>query len=149
MIIEYIAKVIGVWFIGFFPYFEVYIAVPAAIAMNLDYFSAVIWSTLGNFTAIPLVIYLHRQLEEVRWIGGWLKKLRQRSLGRLDYFVENYGHLFVLLGTPVAGAWTIAAIARVLDIPPRRLMVYSFISILLYAIATAFMVDLGIKWFFN
>jgi len=45
--VEYIAKAFAAWFIGFFPYFEIYVAVPAAIAMGLDYFSAVTWSVFG------------------------------------------------------------------------------------------------------
>ncbi len=147
--IEYIGKAAAVWFIGFFPYFEVYLAVPAAIAMGMDYPSAVIWSTLGNFTAIPLVIYLHRQLERVKWIGRWLEKLRLRPLGRLGYFAKAYSNLFVLLATPVVGAWVVAAIARVLDVTPGRLLAYSFISILLYAVATSLMVNLGIRLIFG
>jgi hypothetical protein len=40
---EYMTKAFSTWFIGFFPYFEVYAAVAAGMAMGLDGVSAIVW----------------------------------------------------------------------------------------------------------
>jgi hypothetical protein len=32
----YIYQALATWFVGFFPYFEIYLAVPAGIAMGYD-----------------------------------------------------------------------------------------------------------------
>jgi hypothetical protein len=38
--LDYAAKGATAWFLGLFPLFEIYLAVPAAVAMELDYVSA-------------------------------------------------------------------------------------------------------------
>lgn len=147
--LEYAGKAAAAWFLGFFPYFEVYLAVPAAIAMGLDYTSAVVWSTLGNFASIPLILYLHRYLERVRWIGRFLEGLRERSRGRLGRLVDRYGPWCLLVALPLVGAWVSAAGARTLDLRPSQIMVYGFFSIFLWAVLTAVLVHLGIELFFR
>ncbi len=122
---------------------------PAAVAMGLDYISAVVWSTLGNFSSIPLIIFLHQHLERVSWLGRYLERLREKSRGRLGQLVDRYGPWCLLVGLPLVGAWVTAVAARTLDLRPSQIMVFSFFSILAYAILTAVLVHLGIELFFR
>jgi hypothetical protein len=57
MTTDYWAKAISVWFIGFFPLAEIYVAVPAGIAMGLDTGSAVLWGSAGNYAPVLLLHY--------------------------------------------------------------------------------------------
>jgi hypothetical protein len=51
--LDYAAKAATAWFVGFFPLFEIYLAVPAAVAMGLDYVSAGSLARLGQLLAGP------------------------------------------------------------------------------------------------
>ena len=84
---DYAAKAATAWFLGFFPFFEIYVAVPAAIAMGLDPVSAVIWTVLGNYLPVPLIVIFYRQLLNHQRLGPWLAKLASpRAKGLLDSY---------------------------------------------------------------
>ncbi len=139
--LDYIVKAAAAWFLGFFPFFEIYAAVPAAIAMGLDYASAVVWTVLGNYLPVPLIVVGYRQLLKLKRIGPWLESLASpRAKGLLD----GYGPYFILLATPWIGVWAVAVTAMALGIE-RKLLLFSFISISLYAVALAGLIALGIQ----
>ncbi|MCC3506334.1 MULTISPECIES: small multi-drug export protein [unclassified Microcoleus] len=144
---EYMTKAFSTWFIGFFPYFEVYAAVAAGMAMGLDGVSAVVWAVFGNFTPIPLLLLCYRQLTRVRRIRLWLERLEKRGVRKVKHAFDRYGAWFLVLMTPILGSWTIAVIAPITGIQPKQVMLFSFVGILLYAIATAVLVASGINWF--
>ena len=142
--LDYIARAATAWFLGFFPYFEIYLAVPAAIAMQLDYFSAVFWPALGNFMAVPVVLIFYKQLMRIGRLRRWLEKRTASERYRKN--LDRYGPLFVLLMTPVVGVWVIAAMAKVGGMNQAKLLVSSLVSIVAYAIAIAVLVALGVDF---
>ena len=141
---EYIPRAFATWFIGFFPYFEIYVAVPAAIALGLDYFSAVIWSVWGNYTPALLIHFLHRQLITNERITKWFTKL---NLGRFKSTIDRHGPWFVLVITPWAGIWTIAVAMKVFQMNNKKLLLYSFLSISTYAVILAALIAAGVNIF--
>jgi uncharacterized membrane protein len=141
-LVEYAGKAAAAWFMGFFPFFEIYVAVPAAIALGLDYFSAVFWSVLGNFTPVLLILYAHRQLMRVKRLRSWMAR---RTSGRLERWLDRYGNWAVLFATPWVGIWVVAATARTLGMRSHTILTYSFISIVLYAVLIAAGIALGVE----
>ena len=140
--LDYIIKAATAWFLGFFPFFEIYAAVPAAIAMGLDYTSAVFWTVLGNYLPVPLIVFFYGRLLKLRRIGPWLEKLASpRAKGLLD----RHGPWFILLATPWLGVWAVAVTAMALGVDQRNLLLFSFISISLYAVALAGLIAIGIQ----
>ena len=144
MILDYIVKAATAWFLGFFPYFEIYVAVPAAIALGLDYFSAVLWSSFGNFAAVPVVLVFYKQLMRIGRLRNWLEK--RAASERYQRFLNRYGLLFVLLMTPVVGVWVMAAMAKAAGMNEFKLLVSSLVSILIYAVTMAVLVALGVDF---
>ncbi len=137
---EYMAKAAAAWFMGFFPFFEIYVAVPGAIALGLDYKSAVFWSVLGNFTPVPIIVFAYERLLRLPGLKRWL-----RTSGRLERLLDRYGMWFVLVITPWIGVWVVAATARVLGMKRDPLLLYSFASIALYAVTIAAGIALGVS----
>ncbi|QDZ39636.1 small multi-drug export protein [Euhalothece natronophila Z-M001] len=146
-IFEYLGKAINAWFLGFFPYFEIYLAIPIAIAMGLDYISAVFWSAFGNFTAVPLIIFFYQQLMRIGWLNRWLHKIEKRSLNKFGRSLNRYGPWFVLAMTPIVGVWVVAVIARAVGMNSRVIIFSTLGSIILYAIVIAQLVALGVDIF--
>jgi len=146
-LLEYFGKAINAWFLGFFPYFEIYLAIPVAIAMGLDYISAVFWSAFGNFTAVPLIIFFYQQLNKMGWLNRWLHKIERRSLNKFGHSLDRYGPWFVLVMTPLVGVWIVAIVARAVGMNPRVIIFSTLASIILYAIAIAKLVAVGVDLF--
>jgi uncharacterized membrane protein len=139
---DYAFKAAIAWFLGFFPFFEIYVAVPAAIAMGLDYPSAVFWTVLGNFLPVPLIVFFYGQLVRLRRIGPWLQGLASpRAKGLLD----RHGPWFILLATPWIGVWAVAVTAMALGMNQRNLLLFTLISISVYAIVLAGLIAFGIQ----
>jgi len=142
-VIEYILLASTAWFMGFFPLFEVYLAVPAAMLMGLDVFSSILWASFGNFCAVPVVIFFYMQLERIRKVKLWFERMEN---SRYKPLVEKYGAYIVLLLTPVIGVWAMAVIANGLRMARSKLFLSTAISILIYAIITAVLTNLGISF---
>lgn len=142
--IEYIGKAAVAWFVGFFPFLEIYLAVPAAIAAGLDYFSAVFWSVLGNFTPVLLIIFAHDRLMRIERLKSWLTGRRSERFQRA---VDKYGGWAIILITPWVGIWVVAATAQALGMSRNVLIWFSLASIVLYAVLIAVAVALGIEAF--
>jgi uncharacterized membrane protein len=117
------------------------------MAMGLDGVSAVMWAVFGNFMPIPLLLLCYRQLTKVPRIRFWLERLERRGARKVKRAFDRYGVWFLVLMTPILGSWTIAVVAPIAGIHPQRTLVFSFVGILLYAIATAVLVASGINWF--
>lgn len=143
-VIEYIGKAAMAWFVGFFPFLEIYLAVPAAIAAGLDYFSAVFWSVLGNFTPVLLIIFAHDRLMRIERLKNWLSGRRSQRFQRA---VDKYGGWAIILITPWVGIWVVAATAQALGMKRSVLIWFSLVSIVLYAVLIAVAVALGIEAF--
>ncbi len=143
---EYIAKAFAAWFIGFAPVFEIYVAVPAAIAMGLDYVSAVTWSVIGNYTPVILIHFFYERMIKNDRIRHWFKKL---TLDRFEKKVDKHGAWFVLIATPWLGVWMVIVTMKVLKMNDNKLLLYSFISISVYAIAIAALIAAGVNILFD
>jgi len=133
-LVDYAARAASAWFLGFFPFFEIYVAVPAAFALGLDPVSAVVWPVLGNVTPVFLIVFGYEQLLRVERLRGWLQGRRS---ARFERWIERYGAPFVLLVTPWIGVWAVAATAQALGMQRATLVGYSVVSIGVYAILIA------------
>lgn len=142
--IEYLGKAAVAWLIGFAPMLEIYLAVPAAIAAGLDYFSAVFWSVLGNFTPVLLIALVHDRLMRFERVKRWLTGKRSE---RFQRSVDRYGGWAIVLITPWVGIWVVAATAQALGMKRSVLIGFSLASIVLYAVVIAVAIALGIEAF--
>jgi|GEM_PF-693248 len=132
---EYVRDAAVTWFIGFFPMFEIYVAVPAGLAMGLGPGSAAFWSIFGNYTPVLLIEYGYSRVLRVERVRSWLESKRSE---RLERMINRYGPWFVLVITPWIGVWVVAATAKALGMERRGLLAYSFASILAYGLAIAY-----------
>ena len=142
-VLAYIAKAATTWFIGFFPAFEIYVAVPAGLAMGLDPVSATVWSILGNFSVVPLMIFLHDRLMRIDRLRRWVEK---RSTETWQARADRYGPWFVLIFTPILGVWITTVVAQAAGVRRGPLMTYAFISISIFAVAIVVAIQLGLDW---
>jgi uncharacterized membrane protein len=142
--IDYLYKSFLVWFLGFFPLFEIYVAVPAGMAMGLDPFSVVLSSVTGNFAPVLLIDYGYRWLISFSRIRKWLRK---PVSSRLVENVNRYGVWYVILITPWTGVWIMAAAAKVLQMRREIIFWGSLAGITLYAIAITGLILLGVDIF--
>ena len=113
-IIKYIGAAFSTWFIGFFPYFEIYIAIPAGFAAG------------RNWMVIPFVDICYEWLMKF----NFMKKIMEKSLnGKWENRIEKHGAWVILLLTPLAGVWTIGVIAKALKFNRAKLWIYSATSV--------------------
>jgi uncharacterized membrane protein len=146
-IFHYMTKALTTWSIGFFPYFEVYAAVAAGIAMKLDVLSSVVWGVFGNFTPIPMLLWGYGRLMQIPQLRVWLSKIEKRSGQKVKRSFDRYGAWFLILMTPILGSWTIAIVTPIIGIHPKRILLFSFIGITIYGVATAMTIVYGVSWF--
>lgn len=141
---SYIAAAASSFLIGFIPFLEIYLAVPAAVALGLDNVSAVFWPSLGNFLPVVIIALAFERLRRIPRIGAWLER---RASTRFQKLIDRHGSWFVLLITPLIGSWAVAVTGVVLGMNRRTLIIFSGLSILLYAVvivtALAFGFDIG------
>ncbi|MBD1925721.1 small multi-drug export protein [Trichocoleus sp. FACHB-90] len=147
LLVEYMTKALITWWVGFFPYFEVYAAVAAGMAMKLDVVSSVAWAVFGNFTPIPLLMWGYSRLMRIPQFRHWLLRLEKRGVHKVKRAFDRYGAWFLIVMTPILGSWTIAVVAPLTGMKPKRLLLFSFIGITIYAIVTAAIIASGVNWF--
>jgi uncharacterized membrane protein len=147
LIAQYITKALATWLVGFFPYLEVHAAVAAGMAMKLDPVSSVVWGVFGNFTPIPLLLWGYSHLMRIPQLRTWLLRMEQRGGQRVKHAFDRYGDWFLILMTPILGSWTIAVVAPITGIRPRRILLFSFLGIMLHGVVTAVAITSGMNWF--
>jgi uncharacterized membrane protein len=140
--LEYVAKGWAVFVIGFVPMAEIYVAVPAGLAMGLDSASAVGWGVAGNWAPIPLVHLLYDWLRTVPRVRSALDRLASE---RVRARVDRGGFWFYLLVTPLVGTWALAAAVKLLGVRPSRFLAQSFLSVLAFGVAIAGAIAGGIE----
>ncbi|WP_219729918.1 small multi-drug export protein [Sodalinema gerasimenkoae] len=141
--IEYLEKAVSAWFVGFFPATEIYVAVPLAIALGLDSVSSVFWPLLGNFSPVLLIEFLYEQLLRIPRLRSWFKRLRSERVIR---YLNRWGGWFVFVMTPWTGVWAMAITLKFLGMRRRRILITTFISIFIYAVALATLIRFGVDW---
>jgi uncharacterized membrane protein len=147
LISAYITKSLAVWWIGFFPYCEVYTAVAVGMMIKLDVVSSVLWGVFGNFTPIPLLLWGYAHLMRISQLRSWLTRLEKRRGRNVKRAFERYDVWFLILMTSILGSWTIAVVAPITGIPPQRVLLFSLIGITLYGVATGAAIATGANWF--
>lgn len=142
--IEYFYQAATVWFLGFFPFFEIYVAVPAGMAFGLDPVSVVVFSVFGNFVPVLMIEYGYYWLIRFQRVRRWLLR---RGSEKLHRNINKYGWWYIILITPWVGIWAIAVAAKVLRMNREMLIWGSLVSILLYAVVIVIGIQLGLDWF--
>ncbi|GAB4318002.1 MAG: hypothetical protein Kow00117_08230 [Phototrophicales bacterium] len=138
---EYLSKALMTWFLGFFPLAEIYVAVPAGMALGLSGLSVVVWSVFGNFLPILLIHYGYESLMRIEWINRWLTWLASdKAKARMD----RYGIWAVLVLTPWIGVWAMSATAKAFGMNITRLMLAALVSIVVYAVVIVGLISLGL-----
>jgi len=141
---DYLLKAASAWFMGFFPLAEIYVAVPYAIALDLDNVSVIVWTVFGNFTPALLISFLYQQLVRIPRIAKWMESLvSEKAQQRID----RWGIWFVLLATPLTGIWIMSVTAKIIQLNTARFLVSAFISILIYAIGILIVTQTGVSAF--
>ncbi len=141
---DYLTRAFSTWFAGFFPLAEIYVAVPAALAIGMDSASVIFWAVLGNYTPVLLIHYGYEQLSRSRRIAAWLDRLYSE---KLKSRIQRYEIGFVLLMTPWTGVWVMTVTAKILRMRPARFLVASFVSVLVYAVLLVFLINSGVDLF--
>ena len=129
--LDYLWKAASAWLTGFFPLAEIYVAVPAAVALGLDDVSVIVWTVFGNFTPALLIDAFAQRLKRIPPVARWLARLTSETV---EARVNRWGTWFVLLVTPMTGIWIMAVTANALGMARMRFLVPAFFSILLYAL---------------
>lgn len=141
--LDYVVRAWSVFLIGFAPMAEIYIAVPAGLALGLDVVSAVLWSVAGNFAPILLLHLAYDQLVRLPQLRAWLGQL---VTDRMQAQVEAGGFWFFLLFTPVLGTWAMGVAVKLLRVPPQRFLLPCFVSITVTGALFGLLGALGIGW---
>ncbi len=141
---EYIYQAFTVWFLGFFPFFEIYVAVPAGMALGLDPVSVVVFAVAGNFKPVLLIEYGYYRLMKYQRVRRWLIRPVSEKFYRN---INQYGIWYILVITPWVGIWAVAVAARLLQMKRTLLIRGAFFSILVYAVGLVILITLGVDWF--
>ncbi|SFP91003.1 small multi-drug export protein [Salibacterium halotolerans] len=141
---EYLLLALSAVGMGYFPFFEVYLAIPAVMVAGMGPVSAVIWSGAGNFAAVPTILYFYEQLNKIPRLQKWLRRLEEN---RFRSKIERYGGWMVLFTTVIVGVWAVAVVCRSLGMSRRTLLLTSALSIVVYGVLTAYSVEAGLNWF--
>ena len=120
-------KYLLVFLVSMVPLIELRLAMPMAMAMDLDYWTSLVICVLGNMFPVPIIYFFARKVlfwgKDKRYIGKIFtfflekgekagKALRKRA-GRGGLFIALM--LFVGIPLPGTGAWTGALGASFLD----------------------------------
>jgi uncharacterized membrane protein len=140
--IEYLAKALSVWLIGFFPLAEIYVAVPSGFALGLDPVSVVVWSVSGNYLPVLLIHFAYERVLRTPRLGAWLARSNSQRVKRL---LDRHGFWFLALATPWIGVWIVAASVKALGMDARPMLLATFAGVLGYAIAIAVLIAGGME----
>lgn len=130
---------------GFFPMFEIYVAIPSSMALGLDMVSSVIWACIGNFMAIPFIVYFYNSLSRINIVNKYFQKL---SGSKFSEKIRKGSMLFIVFGTPIVGSWAIGVLGKVVGLDKKSLFLSSGLSIFAYGIIIGVLTKLGIDTFF-
>ena len=144
--IEYLYKALVVWFIGFFPFFELFVAIPAGIALRLDPVSTVLFCVAGNFFPVLLIEYGYARLMKHDRIRTWLSRRVSKKMGDN---INRYGIWYMLVITPWVGVWATAVTAKILRMKKVTLFWGAFLSLLIYSIVIVVIIEAGIDFLAN
>jgi uncharacterized membrane protein len=143
---EYLYKAATVWFIGFFPFFELFVAIPVGMSLRLDPVSTVLFCVAGNFFPILLIEYGYSRLMTHERIRNWFNR---RISVKMCRNINQYGIWYMLVITPWVGVWAMAVTVKILRMKKTTLFAGAFISLLVYSIALVIIIQAGIDFAAN
>lgn len=141
---SYWAAAAATWWIGFFPLAELYIALPAGLAMGLDYGSAVFWTVFGNATPLFVIRFGFQWLMSRPRIGTFLERNVARRVSERWRARLELNPLWLIVLTPLAGVWATAVLCETIRLKPTAWLSWSVLSVVLFSIATAVLVHAGL-----
>lgn len=111
-------KYLMIFFVSMVPLVELRGAVPMAVAMDLDYWTALVVCVLGNMLPVPVIYFFARKVlvwgADKKYIGKFFRYCLEKgerggqklvaTTGRGGLFVALM--LFVGIPIPGTGAWT-------------------------------------------
>ena len=122
--------------------FEIYVAIPVALAAGLDPVSATFWSAFGNIVPLYLVDLGYEWLRRHERIDQYLALLRRE---RVERILDRHGWIAVFAVTPLLGVWTMALAAKGLGMATRPFLIASTISVAFYAVLITVAIMLGVE----
>lgn len=136
-----VGRMIATFLVSMLPVTELRLGLPFGIAIDLQYWQALLASVLGNLVPAPFIIVFIKQI--FRWMRAHFPKMdarisrleeKARSKGKA---VERYGSLglclLVAIPLPGTGVWTGSLVAALLDLPMKRAMTAISVGVLIAA----------------
>lgn len=120
-------KYLSVFFISMVPLLELRGAIPIAVGMGLDYWTALAVCVLGNMLPMPIIYFFARKVlvwgADKKYIGKFFRFCLEKGERGGQKLVEKTGRgglfvalmLFVGIPVPGTGAWTGTLAASFLD----------------------------------
>lgn len=120
-------KYLSVFFISMVPLLELRGAIPIAVGMGLDYWTALAVCVLGNMLPVPIIYFFARKVlvwgADKKYIGKFFRFCLEKGERGGQKLVEKTGRgglfvalmLFVGIPVPGTGAWTGTLAASFLD----------------------------------
>ncbi len=139
----YISRELVIFIISMIPILELRGGLVAASLLQVPITTAIPICIIGNVIPVPLILLFIRQifklLRNVKGIGGLIRKLEARAMGKSDSIrkYEFWGLvLFVGVPLPGTGAWTGSLIAALLEVDFKKAILAVLLGI---AMATVIM----------
>lgn len=138
-----LAQAASAWFLGFFPFAEILIALPAVLALGMAPLPAVVWTVLGNLTPVVGIVaadaWVRRWPEAAEWLDG-------RRSARVEKMLHKHGPWILFWGTPWAGVWAVSVTGVALGMPRGRLLFWCSLSVIVHAVVLALGMVYGWGW---
>ena len=139
----YISRELVIFIISMIPILELRGGLVAASLLQVPITTAIPICIIGNVIPVPFILLFIRQifklLRNVKGIGGLIRKLEARAMGKSDSIrkYEFWGLvLFVGVPLPGTGAWTGSLIAALLEVDFKKAILAVLLGI---AMATVIM----------
>ena len=139
----YISRELVIFIISMIPILELRGGLVAASLLQVPITTAIPICIIGNVIPVPFILLFLRQifklLRNVKGIGGLIRKLEARAMGKSDSIrkYEFWGLvLFVGVPLPGTGAWTGSLIAALLEVDFKKAILAVLLGI---AMATVIM----------
>ncbi|MBE7213238.1 MAG: hypothetical protein INR65_19665 [Gluconacetobacter diazotrophicus] len=129
--------------LGFFPLFEGNVAVPAALALGMSPWLAVVLSVLGTTVQTLLVRALAGRLLAFPRVAAWWERRLAGRVGRL--FTWRGVTWVVLVGIPWLGGLPTALGARLAGMSTGRYVGWAVSGLVLHAGVLALLIRLGLR----
>ncbi|MBI5071303.1 small multi-drug export protein [Candidatus Falkowbacteria bacterium] len=144
--------------VAMIPIAELRVALPVALLVyGMSFWSAFLWSVLGNMVPIFFIVYLIKPVVDFlmkhwglarRFFNWWFNRVRRKfEDGILKYGINLALVIFVAIPLPLTGAWSGAVAAFLFGIPPRRALILIAIGVIIAGIIVGLITGGGLYLF--